>query len=170
MSWYAIFVESGYEYEFCQFINKAKTYLLGDTQFNLLVPRRKVYERKHGIWKEVILKMFPGYVLIQTDSIYQFSYGGREGPHFIRFLKNGYDFLEIQPDEIELILLLADRDGLIDISHANLIQDRLVITDGPLVGREHIIKKIDKRKGRVKVEFTINESIRMIDLGINIHT
>mgnify|MGYP000869329166 FL=1 len=169
MGWYAIFVESGYEDEFCLFINKAKSYLFGDIQFDLLVPKRKIYERKQGICKEVIRKIFPGYVLLRTDNIYEFYYGGKEGPHFIRFLKNGYNFLEIQPDEIGPILLLANQEGLIDISQAFIIQDRLVITDGPLAGRERIIKKIDKRKGRAKVEFSIDSSTRMIDLGINIH-
>ena len=83
-------------------------------------------------------------------------------------MKNDSWFLEVRKEEIEQILMLADKKGIIDISKAFIENDRVRITDGPLKGREGIIIKTDKRKGRAKVKFSINEKLLSIDLGIEI--
>lgn len=168
MGWYVIYVETGFEDDVCHFIDKLKLHLYNDIKYNLLVPKRKIYEKKQGIRKEVIKKMFPGYVLVETDKIDDFYIRARGGPHIIKFLKNNYNFLEVSIHEINQIINMVDNRGLINISNALVVNDKIHITDGPLLGREGIIKKIDKRKGRAKVEFTINYNSLLIDLGIDI--
>lgn len=167
MSWYVIFVETGFEEDVCLFIEKLRIKVYRDIEYNLLVPKRKIYERKQGVRKEVIKKLFPGYVLVETDKIDDFYIKARGGPHILKFLKNNYNFLEVSIKEIEQILILVDNKGLINISQALVINDKIEIIDGPLLGREGIIKKIDKRKGRAKVEFSINYNTLLIDLGID---
>ncbi len=168
MSWYVLFVETGYEDDVCHYIDKVKTYLLEDVKYNLLVPKRKIYERKQGIRNEVIKKMFPGYVLVETDNIIQFYSRVKGAPHTIKFLREDDYFHEVRLDEIRQILHLTDQMGLIDVSLAYVVNDKIRISDGPLLGREGIIKKVDKRKGRAKVEFIINNNSLLIDLGIDI--
>jgi len=168
MSWYALFVKTGYEDDVCHYIDKVKEYLLEDVKYNLLVPKRKVYERKQGVRNEVIKKMFPGYVLIETDNIMQFYSRAKGSPHIINFLRENDYFHEIRLDEIRQILHMIDHKGLIDVSLAYVVNDKISISDGPLLGQEGIIKKIDKRKGRAKVEFIINNNSLLIDLGIDI--
>lgn len=168
MSWYAIFVVNGCEDEICLIIDKIKPYLFESLNYNLLVPKRKIYERKQGIKKEVIKKMFPGYVLLETDNITDFYMRAKNLPHIINFLKNNNEFLEVSKEEIHPILHMADKKGLIDISQAFIENEKIAVKEGPLFGREDIIKKVDKRKGRAKVEFILNQNSLLIDLGINI--
>lgn len=168
MSWYVIFVESGFEEDVCHFIDKLRIKIYEDINFNLLVPKRKIYERKQGVRKEVIKRMFPGYVLVETDYIEEFYIRARGGPHILKFLKDNYNFLEVSIDEINQILKLVDNKGLINVSRGLVVNDRIHITEGPLLGREGIIKKLDKRKGRAKVEFIINCKSLLIDLGVDI--
>ncbi|MDF2841867.1 MAG: hypothetical protein K0R00_293 [Herbinix sp.] len=168
MSWYALFVETGYEDDVCYYIDKVKTYLLEDVEYNLLVPKRKIYERKQGMRYEVIKIMFPGYILVETDNIIQFYRKAKGTPHIIKFLREYDYFHEIKVDEIQKLLHLSNPKGLIDVSQAYVVNDKIRISDGPLLGQEGLIKKIDKRKGRAKVEFIINSNSLLIDLGINI--
>ncbi len=168
MNWYVIFVETGFEEEVCLFINKLKIQHYNNIDYNLLVPKRKIYERKQGVRKEVTKIMFPGYVLLETDNINEFYSRARGGPHIIKFLKNNYNFLEVSVNEIRQILNMVDHEGLINISQALIVDDRIRITEGPLLGNEGIIKKLDKRKGRAKVEFAINNITLLIDLGIDV--
>lgn len=168
MNWYVIFVETGFEEEVCLFINKLKIQHYDSIDYNLLVPKRKIYERKQGIRKEVTKIMFPGYVLLETDNINEFYNRARGGPHIIKFLKNNYNFLQVSVNEITQILNMVDHEGLINISQVIIMNDRIRITEGPLLGKEGIIKKIDKRKGRAKVEFAINSNTILIDLGIEV--
>lgn len=168
MSWYAIFVETGFEEEVCLYIDELKILGIDGIQYNLLVPKRKIYERKQGIRKIVVKNMFPGYILLETDKIYEFYIHVRSIPHIIKFLKSSYYFLEISLKEITQIISMVDNKGLINISQALVINEKVHVTEGPLFGKEGIIKKIDKRKGRAKVEFIINNNSLLIDLGINI--
>ncbi len=168
MSWYAIFVETGFEEEVCLNIDALHKSGQCEVKYSLLVPKRVIYERKQGIRKTVVKKMFPGYVLLKTDNIYEFYMQARGIPHIINFLKSSYYFLEVSKNEITQIASMTDNKGLIKISQALMVNDKICITDGPLYGREGIIKKIDKRKGRAKVEFSINENVLLIDLGIDI--
>lgn len=168
MSWYAIFVVNGCEDELCFIIDKIKPYLFDGSNYNLLIPKRKLYERNQGTRKEVIKKMFPGYILIETDNITDFYTRAKKLPHIIKFLKSNNEFLEIRKEEIHPILQMTDKKGLIDISQAFIENEKIAVKEGPLLGMEDNIKKVDKRKGRAKVEFIINNNSRLIDLGINI--
>lgn len=168
MSWYVIFVETGYEDEFCRYTDKIKNQRYAGIQYKLLVPKRKIFERKQGIQREVIKTMFPSYVLLETESIYEFYLQAKNSPHIIRFLRDNNYFLEVRREEIKQILMMVDSQGLIEMSKAFVENDRVRITEGPLLGMEGIIKRIDKRKGRAKVNFTLNEKSLLIDLGIEI--
>lgn len=168
MSWHVIFVETGFEDEFCRYTDKVKDQRYAGINYNLLVPKRKIFERKQGMKREVIKTMFPGYVLLETESIHEFFFQSKNSPYMIRFLRNDAYFQEVRKEEIERILMMVDCRGLIEISKAFVENDKVRITDGPLFGREGIIQRIDKRKGRAKVKFAINENVLLIDLGIEI--
>ena len=64
--------------------------------------------------------------------------------------------------------MMVDSKGLIEISKAFVENERVRIEEGPLLGMEGTIERIDKRKGRAKVRFHLNEKSLLIDLGIEI--
>jgi len=168
MSWYVIFVETGYEDQFCRYADKMKNQRYTGIPYSLLVPKRKIFERKQGIRREVVKTMFPGYVLLETEAIFEFYSQTKGSPHVIRFLRENSLFLEVKKEEIKQILKMVNSKGLIEISKAFVENDRVRIEEGPLVGMEGIIERIDKRKGRAKVRFYLNEKSLLIDLGIEI--
>ena len=168
MGWYVIFAETGYEDEACFFINKISASIFYDIKYKFLLPQRKIYERKQGIKKEVVKKLFPGYIFVETDEIVEFYYRIKGRPHIIRVLRNDILFHEIELNEIYQIIYMANDDGVIGISKAFIINERVSVTQGPLMGQEGIIRKLDKRKGRAKVEFLLNYNKYWIDLGIDI--
>lgn len=168
MGWYVLFVETGYEDKFCRYARKIINQQYKELEYSLLVPKRKIFERKQGIRREVIKIIFPGYVFLETDSILDFFFQTRNSPHLIRFLRDDCHFLEVKREEIKPILLLIDSDGIIELSKAFIEDDVVKIKEGPLRGMEGVIKKIDKRKGRAKVSFILNECHILIDLGIEI--
>ena len=74
MSWYVMFTQTGFEDEICTFINKIANYVFSGIDYNLLIPKRKIFERHQGVTYEVTRKMFPGYILVETDNILDFYY------------------------------------------------------------------------------------------------
>ena len=167
MSWYAIFVKTGCEDDICFALDHIMSNSSQEIRYNLLVPKRKIYECKQGIRREVVKKLFPGYVLVQTDDIMRFYLNAKKWPRVLRFLKAGGTFLQVNYKEIRQILSMVDTQGLINISEGFYENEKIKIISGPLIGMEGIIKKVDKRNGRVKVEISINCQKHLIYLGIN---
>lgn len=166
MAWYTIFVETGYEDLVVYFINNKCDDSLKNEDYHLLVPKRKLIERKDGKNKKVIRKMFPGYVLVKTMDIETFYKHTYQVPHILRFLRVGRAFLEIKENEINHIIKLVNREGIVEMSKGIRIGNSVRITNGPLMGNEGIIQKIDWRKSRAKVSLFVNNYEFPIYLGL----
>src|SRR5690606_27716436 len=104
VGWYAIFVEARQEERFQEFINK----VYPDENIETLVPKRKLLERKQGEYHERILKLFPGYVLVNTDmDEVDMYYKLNASPNVISVLKNDGYPVTVPEEEMEIILALT---------------------------------------------------------------
>ena len=163
-AWHAIFVMTGHE----QTVKDKIAYIFRDSDIMPVVPKRRINERKNGVWHEKIKPLFPGYILIKgyisTDDYYIL----KTIPGIVRILKDNADFYRIHPEEMEIIGRLMIDGELIGISNVYQQGDSIVITDGPLLGMEGLIQSIDYRKGRVKVCLGFLGDKRVIDLGIKL--
>ncbi|MCY9514968.1 antiterminator LoaP [Paenibacillus apiarius] len=61
-------------------------------------------------------------------------------------------FLKVADDEMNNILELLDDDQIINQSVLTTINGEVCALSGPLVGLEHIIMKVDKRKRKAKIK------------------
>ena len=113
MNWYAIFVETGKEQEVCKRIQKeiSRTWL--DGRYHLLVPQKKIVERRKGVLEEVYRIVFPGYILIETDYINDIYYRTLKIDHLYRYLRCNGSFEEIRLEEISNIVYMANEEGVI---------------------------------------------------------
>ena len=163
--WYAIFVASGQEDHVKIHINRG---LSEDYEFRMVVPKRLIRERKSGEWRDVIRTMFPGYILIEADMTMELHAKIRQTTGVIKILENEGEPTPIEPGEIEIINRLTQNDEIIGFSKALMEDDKVTITDGPLVGQEGLIESINRRKGRAKVKISLFGEIRTVDLGMEV--
>lgn len=164
MKWYALQVISGKE-ERVQKLLK----LAFDSELSCLIPKRKLYEKKNGIFSEVVRKLFPGYVFINTilqaDSFHQI----KRTPHVIRLLNHGGNYYTPIPEqEMVPILRLVGNDHIVESSKVYIENSKVIVMEGPLYGLEGIIKKVDKRKKRAKILLNLYDNIKFIDVSIDI--
>ena len=166
MGWYTIFVESGYEDEVAYLIRTRNEELIEKSAYQLLIPKRRLIERRQGKNRKVVRKMFPGYILVETDNVLEFYKHICCIPHIRNILHVDGTFLEIKKKEINDILIFGNDNGIIEMSKGVRVGSTVHITEGPLVGYEGKIKKIDWRRCRVKVNFDINDCVFPIYLGL----
>lgn len=84
MQWYALFVEANQEENLQKFIR----IVYSDDCIRTLVPKRRLIERRQGKNYERILKVFPGYVLVNTDmDNLAMYYRLKESPRVLSVLK-----------------------------------------------------------------------------------
>jgi transcription termination/antitermination protein NusG len=163
--WHALFVKTGEEDEIKRQIDKR---LCGEDQFRLLVPKRRLRERKQGTWRYMLRNMFPGYVLVNGIMNAKTYYTLKEIPGLYFFLKDKNHLCEIQDDEIESILRMIGFDDTIGTSRGYMQGDKVHITQGPLVGFEAMIDSINKRKGRARVRMQFMGQPRLVDLDLSL--
>ncbi|NSW91333.1 MAG: antiterminator LoaP [Firmicutes bacterium] len=166
--WYALFVMTGEE-------EKVKERLLyrfrERDDLRIIVPMRRIRERKDGRWEVKLKTLFPGYVLYNGIMGIEEYYNMKGVPGLLRVLKNKYEPLEIDEEEIYVISRLMCNGEIIGTSTLYESGEKIVVVDGPLVGLEGLIESVDTRKGRAKVRLNFIGESRLVDLSIKmIHT
>ena len=88
----------------------------------------------------------------------------------IKILKYKDDIEAIYPHERQFLERFIDQDQVIDVSHGFVDGDRIRIMDGPLVGKESLIVKIDRHKRIAWVEIALLGEQRIVELSCEIIT
>lgn len=141
-------------------------------KIDVRVFKEEIIEFKQGMKKTVHRNMYAGYVFIRcilTESIY---YKIVTIPGVIRVLGtrnvNAGTPTPVSDKEMKEILGYSQNDELIKISEAVIIDGKIKILSGPLLGKEQYIFKVDKRKGRVKVYTHLFGKPKPIYFGIKL--
>ncbi len=163
--WYALFVKSGSEERIRRDLMKKF-----NDELDFYVPRKLLKERKKGKWYRAIRPLFPGYILVNgyvTDEIY---YRFKEVLDIYFILKEEYRPVEISQSEIEPILHLMNLgdDGVIGSSDIIMEGDLIFVKAGPLKAFEGMIKSVNHRKGRAKVQFFVAGQEKLVELAVNV--
>ena len=164
--WYIVQVFRGQEEVFVERLRDTADYYV-------FVPKRVVLlKRKDGL-KKVLEPMFPGYVFVASDmdlmsfkNFYHLSMSIIDG--CIRILKHKDDVEALYPHERLMLERFIDQDQVIDVSHGLIEGDRIQILDGPLVGKESMITKINRHKRSAWVEVELLGEKRSIELSCEI--
>lgn len=172
LKWYAIFVDSGKE----EVVQKYLKLHFNEQSLKSLVPKRLVPEKKSGIVYNVLKKIFPGYVLIQTEMTNDMFHRIKKALRSFRLVNNrsyylqdeGVYYSSIDEKEIIPILQLMGNGEVVDYSKVYLENSKVIVESGPLKGLEGIIKKVDKHKKRAKISLTFMGVEKTIDVGIEI--
>jgi transcriptional antiterminator NusG len=168
MDWYAIFVKTGREDETSKILDALYRKYCVNEKYILFVPKRKLIEYSHGNKTIVLKTLFPGYILIKADNISKLYETVRDKKcvSIIKFLKTNCDFHKINPVESKIVLSLLNREGIINTSYVNIDKTHINILDGPLCNYTGIIKKINRRKERAKIQISFLDRECFVDISI----
>lgn len=161
--WYALFVKTGQE-------DKVKLRLeyRFKEQLAILVPKRRLKERKGGIWRFVTRTLFPGYVLVNGNLDSHILAKFKDIPGLLMLLKSESEPLKIDFHEMEVLSRLICNSEIIGISDIFVENERVRVADGPLVSLEGFIVSVDRRKGRARVQLNFLNEPRIVELGVNV--
>src|SRR5690554_541619 len=161
--WYALFVQSQQEEK----VKKILELEIGD-EFQYLIPKRKLRERKGGKWQFVTRRLFPGYILIHGNITVDWYYRIKRIPDVIKFLRDDEEVLQIDERELKVLNILVDKSDTVEMSTVYKQGDTIQVIDGPLQGLEGRIVSINRRKGRAKVRINFLNQEKVVELGVNV--
>jgi len=144
--------------------------------FHAFIPKRVRILRKQGKIERIEEPLFPGYVFIETDKEYthfrlHLEKHIRPVKGVIRLLKHDNEGLEtILPHERMFIERFTDTDKLVQPSIGFIEGDRIVVTSGPLMGQESLIRKINRHKRTAELEISMFGREQSVSVSLEIIT
>ncbi len=171
LNWYVVSVRTGSENSVIDKLEKH----FDNGIARAFVPLMEVFHRyaNNVITKENKI-LFPGYVFVESglndvDFLGEIKDFSRKNNCNLKVLK--YDDscdLAMREDEKLFLMSLCNNDGNIEVSEGLIEGDKIIVTQGPLIGKESMIKKINRHRREAIVELEILGKIVPVTLGLDI--
>jgi transcriptional antiterminator NusG len=169
MQYYAVQVKTRAEEKYIRLF----TALYPEIPLKTYFPKRQIDIRRRGKIVHTSPGIFPGYVFIELAEeedmrTYQWAFRTTDG--FYRFLKSNQNICALTDRDLELVLHFVKKVGPVaGVSKVCFDENaRIVVMEGPLMGLEGKILKVDKRKGRAKVKLDLYDDSFALDLAFEV--
>jgi transcriptional antiterminator NusG len=133
-------------------------------------PKRELRFRKLGKVVTRIAPVFSGYTFVELekdDHIMKHYVALHTTNGFMRFLPSNKEVRELESGELELVVHFIRQLGQVaSVSKVYFDEnDKIVVKEGPLLGLEGRIVKVDRRKGRAKIRLDLYGDTFTVDLS-----
>ena len=164
--WYVLKVAEGKEDTACETCRKA---FPAEFHTGVFVPYYARPYHRDGEWKEIMKALFPGYVFVDTDK------AGAETvkeivtkriPHTAQIVCVGDDFVPIYQEEQDMLENLMDTEHIVAVSNGNIVDDKVVVDEGPLRQYSDKVCWYDRHKRMANIEMTLLGITRRIKIGL----
>ena len=165
LTYYVIQVKTRGEHKYLSIARQA----LEPLNIKLIWPRRSLRIRRRGRWRDVLAPIFPGYLFLEVEEINAELYWIlKKPPGFFRFIKSNHDIQPLPEPDARILTSLTSFGEVVKQSLATFDEGgRIRIIEGPLMGFEGLIIKVDRRKGRAKVKLDLYEESYHVDFGFS---
>ncbi len=170
--WYAVQVETGREDLACELILRAaRAAGLDDAFEELFSPKRRTLSKVDGKLVEGFEALLPGYVMAvcRPSDLDTVARALRCSLRFARLVSSGGQFASLSDQEVSWICSFTQKEcRIVGMSEGFVEGGRVVVTSGPLVGREALIRKVNRRKRTAEVELSICGRRVTAKMGLNL--
>jgi len=173
MAWYALFVMTGQEHKVASTISRY-------WQIDGLRPFVPMFDARFKKANKVLSekrRWIPGYVFLESEmsgiELYM-----QIKPHvsrtesalkLLRYGTGNTDLsFEIQETERNFLQQLLNDEQCVEMSHGYIKGTSIVVTDGPMVGMEGLIKKVNRHKMEAVIDAFMFGNIREVTIGLEI--
>ncbi len=133
------------------------------------IPRYEVMRRVRGEWHKRNEALVPGYLFVECDRVGQLSKELREVPAFTRLLGNNDVFIPLTADETHWLNAFTDvGERVVKMSEGVIEGDRVVVLNGPLMGHEGLISKVDRHRRVAYLDMPVMGRTKSIKVGLEI--
>lgn len=151
--WYVIQVATGKEDAMCDLICRVAPEGVVEECFS---PSYDTQRKVKGVWLNARKPLLPGYLIAVTSRVEELERVCRRVPEFARLLTLGETFVPLREEDQAWIGAFTSRgERSIPMSVGVMEGDRVLVLSGPLVGREALIKSVNRHKSLAFVEFEI---------------
>ena len=165
--WYVIWTTTGCEQKLGHWI---RDYVPAEYYDDCFVPLIDQNKKVNGVWKTVHKTLFPGYMFVNTDAerIESFAERIRHLDQFAVVLSTDDKFTPVKDEEVFLIENAYANNGVLSSSIGIIEGDKVKILSGPLIGKEGLIRSINRHKRTAIIELNLFGRTSDIKIGLEI--
>ena len=148
-NWYVVQIRTGKE----EIVKKCQFYIDHGILLDCFIPITKKKKKYQGSW-HIVEQLYTELKKI---------------PDLTKLLGNdGEDIYPIYPQEAMFLTKFSNRNHVVDMSCGVIENDKIIITDGPLMNLEGYITKIDRHKRIAYVDVELLGKITRVQVGLEI--
>lgn len=163
--WYAIQTTTGQEN---QTIAMCKALIGEELLQGMFYPKTETMKRYEGSWHKEIKPMFPGYVFAVTDQPEELYNECRKVPKLTKLLGTDHVPVALTGEEERWLRKLTNQELVAEMSVGVIEGDRLIVKEGPLMGIEGMVKRINRHKRVAVIEVEMFGQLVEMQLGLEV--
>ena len=137
-------------------------------KIHILTRDRK--QKYRGEWQSRKEKLFPGYLFMdleasQVEPVRQIL---RKATEHAKVLKTGDELCPIHAQEEQFLRRLTGDTTNVAVSVGVIEGDQIIVKEGPLIGMEGMIKRIDRHKRMAVLEVELFNRVSEVKVGLEI--
>lgn len=166
--WYVIQVNTGKEENICA---QCKRNISSDVLQDCFVPRYEESRKINGTRTKRSRILFPGYVFLVTDDVKALFELLKTVSGMTKLLGVGDDIVPITSKEegfLRRFITKTEDEAIVEMSTGIIEGERVIVTEGPLMGLEGYIRKIDRHKRMAWLELEMFGQLQHLKLGLEV--
>lgn len=165
MGWYVLYCKAGQEEILIRSCRQHLSDRALEEAFQFSYERMKKYL---GAWHVDTYRMFPNYVFLQSSAPKQLSKELEQYRNITDILEGDGLLLPVKQEEEEMIRALCGEHHHMSLSRGIVRDGAIRVIEGPLVGRESLIRRIDLHRRIAVLNLKLNAEGKDIWAGIDI--
>ncbi|MCD8148175.1 MAG: antiterminator LoaP [Clostridiales bacterium] len=160
--WYVVQVRTGSEESICQ---QCGVKIPDSVLHKSFIPYYEERRRFRGEWITEKRRLFPGYVFLDTENIPDTFRYLREVIGLTKLLGVGDDIVPLTEAEEEFMRQFGGEEQIVGLSEIIFETSQVRVLNGPLKGKEGLIKRIDKHRRKVYLELEMFGRLQKVEVG-----
>lgn len=132
------------------------------------IPYYEEKKRIRGEWTIQKKVLFPGYVFVVTEKVEKLYKDLKDVIGLTKLIGTGQEIVPITDEERQFLVSFGGADQIVGMSEGIIDQSKVIVTSGPLKGKEGYIKKIDRHKRKAWLEVSMFGRIQDVQVGLEI--
>ena len=132
------------------------------------IPYYEEMKRYQGKWHKEKRILFPGYVFMITGQVEELYKELKKVGRFTRLLGDEECLIPLSQSEVSFLGRFGGEEQVVGMSIGVIENDQVRITEGPLMGLEGCIRKIDRHKRQAKIQVEMFGRIVEAVVGVEI--
>lgn len=164
--WYAVWVQTGKEEQVRNICHKD----LADKQIfeDCFIPKYERPWKKNGVWIKKQEVLFPGYLFFIVEDPTELCIALKNIPEFAKVLGDDEGPIPLYQQEIDFLRKHINQDKVFEVSTAEIVGEKLIITDGPLKDLEGKVVHVNRHKRQALLEVFFWGRVMRIKVGLEI--